>query len=598
MKTGRELGETEMRNIVLMIRLLLFLLSSYGYWDYFRKEAKMNVFFLPAFTICLQTMLLFFAGLLNILKPVAVLIFAFGLLLAVVTLYREGRESIRPYLNVGYVFLGISFALVFIATKGHIFSHWDDFNHWAVIERCMLETDRYPTFKDSMVRFRSYAPGSATYIYYFSKIISGGKVVAESIQMAAQAFMMLAFILPVFKYVKKNKVISATFVLLFANFLLCYDVKIYALLVDTLLPLQAMAMLLFIYSECLRMDKNVNRGGGIDILYATPFMCMQVLIKTSGMFFAVIASLLIINSLRYERSRLKVKLAVAMSPFISFFLWHAHCDYVYPTVMTSEHAVSISYYSGIISGKTAEDIRLFSVNFINNLFSSKTLLWVVISLAVLFLIVIAVIPKMKKQYIKALAYSAGLYVVYIIGMYCMYLFSFSNAGAIGLGSFDRYQKTIFISIYYIILILFLNLLSAEETNKKTAICGITAFSVLLSNWYFVEECTTIFDSEVTPYSDAERRWIEEAAREYSVYENYAYTICIPENVVSDYTIALARYVFNSDWVDVKTNVKDTSELDDVEKGTYVFIYDRENEVIQNWVAENYPEAVGDKVILR
>lgn len=333
-------------------------------------------------------------------------------------------------------------------------------------------------------------------------------------------------------------------------------------------------------------------------MYAAPLMCVQVLIKTSGMLFAVIAALLIIYSLRYKRDRLKAKLAVAMSPFISFFLWHAHCDYVYPTVMTSDHAVSIRHYLGTIYGKTAEDIRLFSVNFINNLLMSKTLLWVAIALAVLFLIVIAAIPKLKKQYTKALAYSAGLYAAYIIGMYLMYLFSFGNAGAIGLSSFDRYQKTIFISIYYIILILSLRLLSAEETNKKTAVCGITVFSILLSSWYFVERCTTIFNSEVTPYSDTERRWIEEAAREYSVYKNCAYVICIPENVSSGCTHAMTRYVFNSDLIDVKTNVEDTSELDDIEKGTYVFIYDSENEVIQNWITENYPESAGDKVILR
>lgn len=587
-----------MRYIILLLRLSLFLFSSFGYWECFRKKAQINVFFLPAFTICLQTMLLFFAGLLNILKPVAMIVFAFGLLMAVVTLRRKGRESMKPYLNAGYAFLGISFALVLIATKGHIFTHWDDFNHWATMERCMLLTNRYPTFKDSVIEFRSYVPGSATYIYYFCKIVSGGAVVAESIQMAAQAFMMLAFILPVFKFVKKNKVISTVFVLAFTNYLLCYDVKIYALLVDTLLPLQAMSMLLFIYSECLGMDKNANRGGGTSILYAIPFLCMQVLIKNSGMFFAVMAVLLVLDSLRYEQGGLKEKLAVVISPFISFLLWHTHCDYVYPTVLTSEHAVSMAYYSRIISSKSAEDIRLFSVNFIDSVLTSKELLWIVIALMVLGLISTVIIPEIKKQYFKALAYSAGLYVMYIIGMYFMYLLSFSSAGAIGLGSFDRYQKTIFISIYYIVLILSLILLSTTVINKKRVICEITVFVVLLCSWYFTEKCATIFNSHIEPYGEYERRWIEKAAKDYSVYNNCAYTICIPENVWSGYTHALTRYVFCSDVVDVKTNVQEALEMDNIESGTYIFIYDSENKVIQDWVAENYPESIGEKVILR
>lgn len=68
--------------LITFIRLALFLISSIGYWEFFRKNTKMNIYFLPAFTVSSQISVLFLAGLLNCLKSMTVILFIVGLILA------------------------------------------------------------------------------------------------------------------------------------------------------------------------------------------------------------------------------------------------------------------------------------------------------------------------------------------------------------------------------------------------------------------------------------------------------------------------------------------------------------------------------------
>lgn len=69
---------------------------------------------------------------------------------------------------------------------------------------------------------------------------------------------MLCYILPVFKCVKRNMAVSWIYVFVFMNYIFCYSMQIKDLLVDTLLPLQGMALLLFVYSECLNSLNKIT----------------------------------------------------------------------------------------------------------------------------------------------------------------------------------------------------------------------------------------------------------------------------------------------------------------------------------------------------
>lgn len=254
---------------IILCKLLLFFISNLGIWEYFRRKSGINIYFIPAFTICLQVTILFCAGILNCLELAVLLIFGMGIFSAVYYLCKDFKNVVHTYCNGGYLFFAVSFCVLLFVCRGRVFVHYDNFSHWALVVKSMLLTDRFPSFQDTIVLFQEYPLGSASYIYYFAKMVSN----SEAIQMVAQGFMMLSFILPVFKCIKRNLAASVIYVLIFVNYIFCYNVAITNLLVDTLLPLQGMAMLFFICTECLELPDN-KYGGGYAY-YMRSHFCVQ-----------------------------------------------------------------------------------------------------------------------------------------------------------------------------------------------------------------------------------------------------------------------------------------------------------------------------------
>lgn len=576
-----------MDNIFKIVRLLLFLASSFGYWEYFRRKAKINVFFLPAFTVSLQIVILFAAGILNCLKPAAILLFGAGLISAAYYLFRDFKNTLMNYLNIGYLFLGLGLLAVLAATKGQVFTRYDNFSHWALVVRNMLATNRYPTFADSLIVFQEYPLGSASYIYYFAKVVSE----SESIQMTAQAFMMLCFLLPVFKYVKKNRIISGIFVIFFANFLLCYNINIRDLLVDTLLPLQGMAALFFVYSECCGFDRGDKRGE-VSFFYAIPFLCTTLQIKNSGVFFVAVAFVLILASLKYARTDLGAKAAAILAPLLSLYFWQMHCDYVFDNASVSKHAMTIGNYKGVFSAKSGDMIQSIMTQLVDYSVTGRDLYLLLVFLIVMGVVCFWVLPALRKQYLKTAAAAIVLYVLYMVGVFFMYLFSMPEQEAAGLASIARYRKTIFIAMYYLLLLMTLVMISSVGKAKKTWICILAAFAVLVINWRTENgSFSTIFESN----SAGERLWIEQAAENYQVESGSSYVICIPKEDAG-YAYYLCKYLLYSTDISARV-ITDAAQLEDVGEYRYMFVLDARNEIIQKWVEEKYPDQAGNSVIV-
>ena len=159
-----------MSQLISMGRMILFFLSSIGYWEFFRRKSNISVYFLPGFTVASQITILFIAGLLNCLEPAYIMLFVAGLILAVYYLITEKKEFPVAYLNEGFIFLFGTTCLCMIALKGSIFIHYDNFSHWALVVKNMLQTNRFPNFEDAVIDFQAYPLGSSIYIFYFTKL--------------------------------------------------------------------------------------------------------------------------------------------------------------------------------------------------------------------------------------------------------------------------------------------------------------------------------------------------------------------------------------------------------------------------------------------
>lgn len=583
-------GKRRRRMMLLKIgRLLLYFLSSFGYWEYFRKKSGMNIYFLPAFTVSLQIMILFLAGILNCLQITVFFMFGIGVVLAVYELVRDVKGIVSTYLKVGYIFLAVGIGAMLLATRGQLFIHYDNFSHWALAVRNIIDSDRYPSFRDALIQFQAYPLGSASYIYYFAKIVSR----TEGMQMFAQAYMMLCFILPVFKYVKKYKAVSCVYVFLFTNYLFVYNTAITDLLVDTLLPLQGMAMLFFIGSECTGFCRGDGKGV-VPIWYAVPFLCTAVQIKNSGIYFIIIAEVFLFISLKCCEMRRKQTFAVMVAPFVSIFLWKAHCDYVFSAAASSKHAMTIENYQAVFSSKTWDEIKNIFFGVLEHSVTGRRLYFLLAFLLALGILSVLIGSGTGKKYLKTVAAVAGLYVTYTIGMFLLYLFSMPGWEAGTLAGIGRYQNTIFVAIYYLIIAVSLMNFSVIKDTKTEWIYMAVILGVMLISWKEVKgSFATVFDSR--EYEDSERAWFQRAIKENHVIGGKKYIVCIPGED-SGYIYYLCRYLLSSHQVSVRI-IQEGSQMNDFQESDYIFIYDEENEYIQEWIQKRYPEQEGNSVVI-
>jgi hypothetical protein len=572
--------------MIVLLKLLLFVISTIGSFELIRRISnnKVNIYFLPSLIIAIQVTILFLAGILNLLYEATIELYLLGFVGIIYSIYKDKNISfLKNYINVGYTVFLILFLILAVYLKGKIFTHYDNFSHWALVVKKMLEVNRYPNFKDTLIKFQEYPLGSATYIYFFAKLTSE----SESVQMLAQCYMMLATILPLYSFVKKNKLAVSLVIVSFINYIFLYNIEITDLLVDTLLPLVGACALFFTYLHC-------KDGEKINYYLASFYMVQLIQIKNSGIFFVAFIVLQMIIFVRKNKDYHKLYLYVSIAiPFISLILWQKHCNYVYLSAEYSKHAMTISNFYDVFQGKAIDDIKQIFISLLKYMVSYKEV-WITFGFIVLTGILIFLTRKeLKKSFNKVLTFSIILYIVYGFGMLAMYIFSMPLNEAIGLASIDRYTKTILIAILYLNMVITVKIISELSDKKLVTITATLSFVSYFVGMYISSgSINTVVQNEV---DSSERNWIVNVSTKYNVPMYETYCILIPSKD-SGYTSYLCKYIFQTN--DVTTIVVDSE--DDLKEisSKYIFIYDQDNKIINSWVQANYPEQYGNEVIIQ
>ena len=560
------------------IRLLVFILSNIGLWEIIRRNSKISEVFLPGLTIAIQTCILFCAGLLNLLLEATYAIHYLGLISLVYFLIKDKNiRFIRHYLQIGYFYLFFVFLAMLFFFRDQVFTHYDNFSHWALVVKSMLSTDRYPNFKDPLIQFSQYPLGSATYIYYFARLVKP----YESIQMLAQGYMLVSSILPLFYFVKKRKLISTVIISAATLWFLTCNIAITDLLVDTLLPLVATAGLIYAHIYSKQTDRRFE-------FFASSFYITQlVLIKHSGILFALFIMIPILISIRHDHKVFPRLLCVAL-PFAALLLWNKHCEYVFVNAAYSKHSMTTSYLQAMFGKKTKEDIQtIISVFFRRSIFDKDVLL--TLGIVVFVTILAMLIFKNRKKHILFALMLFAVYAIYQIGMLGMYLFSMPLGEALILASFERYTKTILIFIMYLILIPVLQITSQYEA-KTFRILGLSLILLGAFGLYIHASSATL---EFTRASSQQRNWIENVKKNYDIPNRSSYTVLIPDHD-DGYMYYLCRYIFQSPTVSDMI-VESSQDLDQIDT-EYMLIFDQENEIIKEWVLQYFPAQYGHEVI--
>lgn len=563
----------------ILIRLAALMGSYFGWWEYFRRHWKVDVFFAPAFTLAVHFTLLFLPGLFNFLEEMSLLLYFGGMVLALDALRREKLSLFRPYVNVGYGFAILLFGIIAFSVRGRVFTWFDNFTHWATVVKNMLLFDRFPTFAQSAVGFPSYPLGSSTLIYYFCNVTSD----EESMQMLAQGFLDVCMLLPVFAYVRKQPVACGILALVLGNFLLGYNTPVQELLVDTLLPLTAMASIAFAHQRYLRREE------GQSLWLVFPMLFLTLNIKNAAFFFLALAVVLLLFWQRKTGLPLKNVLWVLLALGMGYFLWDRHCDYVFVNADMTQHAISVAYMKGRLSEKTPQLMLTIVLNVFRFAFARREFLWMLGSGILLGVLTWFAAPSLRKPFGKLAALVLPVYLLYVASLAGMYVFSMSASGALGLESIDRYMRTIDIAYLYWLLIFSFRLLDSISNGSRTVVVSALLIAGVVGLWqgYAPEKLDA-------PDGDAIRREISARLDEYGVAPGHCYLI-LGNGKKTLYRHYVYRYCLNSPDV-TALKVTEAAQLDEQKDYQYIIIEDMDNPVIQAWIQAHYPDRVGQQVI--
>lgn len=477
------------------IRLALFMISMSGYIFFIQRKLKIQIEFIPIISIAGITLVLFMGGLLNILLVTTVFLFGIGIILLIREFYINYTNNLlhptfTKFITPGMIiFLVASLYFVYIL-KNQRLIHYDNFSHWALIVKNILMNNALPNFEDAIISFNTYPPGSALYIYYFSKIVG----TTEGLALIGQMFIVLTGLLALFSFssflianFKGNKVlyIKKLFLtvstLMLAFYMLNGPSTIHDLLVDTLLNTTGLALFALIYHYLDSVEKVA-----IPTAILVSFL---MLIKNSGVFFGVIGLFLYAYGLRKYKNNAGITLLQVkpvlyipfISPVITYYLWSKHVSMVFPKDRIGKHTMSVGAYLNTYNEKTSEEIREISGKYLKTIYKEYAYQ---IILIVLLLVAILFLQKLLRGYLdKRLVMLSiaiiSMFVLYSVGLWAMYLVSMPTPESLRLAGYSRYLNTI---IDFLVGVAIIGILYSLSQSNSASLVIITSSTIIL---YFI-----------------------------------------------------------------------------------------------------------------
>lgn len=578
---------------IVMLFALAIGMSGYGLLLY---EKRIRTELIPVLLTSSIVSVLYIAGILNILLPMTYAIVAVGAVLCVkyaVTFSKRKQwgDIAKAFITLPNILMGLLLLLFGMLMRNAKFLSYDNFSHWALIAKQMNADNRLPNFTNSIIEFSSYPPGSALFIYFVTQFLG----FTEGRAMFAQCILVFSCLWSIFAFIPKTnhwlgvrmlalKTLLPTVVALLCMLLITFGiVSIYDLLVDTLLTAIGISGFAVIYYYRHEIKKAA--------WFSIPISTTVGIIKSAGLLFFILNMIMLLYLfLRDQKKRASEQkswrpvLYALLIPLIAFYLWNAHTDMVFQNAHQSKHALSISRYQKELNSKSPEEITAIQKLWWETTFSSDNAnakwlaLWNIclISLAILLFL------SGRKGY-KILLSAAALFdlifLVYVVGMYFMYLFSMPTNEALYLASYDRYLKVV---CYYFIgvgTILTLSI-AVDSLNSKFvfSICLILPLILLGSQAYeHRDEMSSLLKPPV--YAGSRREQIELALNRN--FGEGSIMIYAPEPNSRGYTVYVLKYeLLSSNFAFITTYEGKEQLIKKIKQWDYLVILDEDEMISQ------------------
>ena len=429
---------------------------------------------------------MFISGLLNVLSLMPYVLLFAGLALLFIHIRAVYRKEEAPvYRQPGYlIFLLLCLFSIFIL-KGQYYIQYDDFSHWGTV---LKEMFYYNTFPDSrsIITFRNYPPGTASFLYFVCKIIGYN----ESYALMAQAFLCAATFPALFCGCKK--IFEAkTFLLIFAGiltfFLMIYDdgsLHIQSLLVDALLG--------FVFSAVLIMMDYYKDDLEKSTVFSSIILLFLLLIKDSAKIFVVmgIVFLFLVNQ---DKRKFTIKekfteiLKILLPAIVMCILWSKYVVKAYPAFSFYDNKFSFTL-SSLFGSSTSEKFKLIFPPFLKCVFNihNANMLALILINAFCIIYSIVIIRKQGSYLLKRVIVLNGFNVFYLFMLLLMYVCIMPKNEAVHIPAFARYYGTFIIVMIMSLLYFTINTIKLQSPGSLLCSAGVLALVL----WFLLPQIIT------------------------------------------------------------------------------------------------------------
>ena len=577
--------------IYCIIWLLLLGLQNLGFWEFLRRKTDTQAVFLPGATAVIQISLLFFAGILNLLPQATALLWAFGIGFFFYCWWKDkGLSFLRNYISFPYLYLFLFSVIFLVFLHGKKLAHIDNFSHWSVVVKAILQKNRFPNFlEERYLEFQEYPVGSAIYIYYCMRF--SGTPSSEWKMMFSQSYLYLAFLLPIFRKNSKKQMPVFLLMVLFTNFVMVFLVSITELLVDRLLVLAGMCMLWYIIEH-----SGAEKLTPSSFLITAAFLVANSQIKNSSVFFVAIACVLILWAGKADKQWVK-RFSLGGIAVLAYVVWNRHCKLVYSAPDYSSHAMNASRYISILSQRNAGEIlTLAKEMFLFVVENSKTWMFVVSILVTGTIVFLGDRQKFPTYRRQACIVTVCL-LAYLLGTLAMYVVSMSTIEIENLASIERYYSTIILAAMCWVCYCFSSVLDGFDWEKyrkmeiAISLCILVFFPFLQAAF----KIQGIFVPKNQTYTYEMREPMDRTlALIGDNYPNENYTFINPDRDL--YYYLLMRYLCPESSIRFISSEKPIDEqgIDTY----YCIVLDWDSDYVRQWVQEGKYVRVGDWLMER
>ncbi len=453
----------------------------------------------------------------------------------------------RGHLAVLGFFLLLVFLLALRLSNAKV-SHYDNFTHWLLVVRDILNNHRLPNFQSDLIAYQGYPTGSACFIYYVCQIIGD----TEGSMLIGQMILLVSCLTVLWTPVQRINPVNSISISVLSCFLLVSNTLITDLLVDSLIAYLGIAQF-----AILLYYKNDLRKAGICSSIIGAFL---ISVKNSGIFFVGLHCLLPLFLVPDWKKHLKANLLSKkylsflgthlIPPAILYYLWYRHVKLVFLYGAVTKHSMTPQNYLLTLRGKSFGMLLDTVSTFVQHIFTPG--IETFFSLCLLLLVAFSFYASCKTKPVPVpsrkwiIGWSLASYICYLLGLLGMYLFSMPHGEAIQLAGYHRYILPMF---QYLAGITLISLLPTLERPLRWT---DRFFPALLCLFLLpvLGNISTLFYSPATPYSDTRNNLIQ-LKSEYQLPEGARYMIVGPSE--SGFLYHLASYELWSEDIVVSEN---------------------------------------------